>query len=147
LQRNIARLQRNNSGGFMTATTASTTIPAGSATGLPPELRKAQEAMYLPEVQEMLKKLAAYNLGIFMPHMHGEGAGRFEPLAQDMVQVEAGLRVSFRPAESVGDSSRYFPVGWMWRGEGSTAAMACLMKCVVHPGDTMHYSEHPNEPL
>ena len=31
---------------------------------LPEELRKAQEAIHLPEVQEMLKQLAAYNLGI-----------------------------------------------------------------------------------
>ena len=45
--------------------------------GLPQALRTAQEAIHLPEVQEMLRRLAEYRLGIFMPHMHDEHTGEF----------------------------------------------------------------------
>ncbi len=37
--------------------------------GFAQALRTAQEAIHLPEVQEMLRRLAEYKLGIFMPHI------------------------------------------------------------------------------
>jgi hypothetical protein len=46
------------------------TITEKQAATLPKELRTAQEAIQLPEVQEMMRKLSVYNLGVFMPHMH-----------------------------------------------------------------------------
>ena len=45
-------------------------VSQGSARGLPQALRTAQEAIHLPEVQEMLRRLSEYKLGIFMPHIH-----------------------------------------------------------------------------
>jgi hypothetical protein len=54
---------------------------------LPDALRNTQESIDLPEVQEMLRKLSKYNLGISMPHMHNEETGNFQPLPKELVQV------------------------------------------------------------
>lgn len=113
---------------------------------LPPELLKAQEAIYLPEVQEILRKLSNYNLGIFMPHMHDEQTGEFQPLPLEIVQVEDGLKVSFRPETEVEDGNRYFPTGWFWRKDAAVPSAMCVTRCVTRPPDTMHYGEHRQEP-
>ena len=42
-------------------------VSQASACGLPQALRIAQEAIHLPEVQEMLRRQSEYKLGIFMP--------------------------------------------------------------------------------
>jgi hypothetical protein len=118
------------------------TVARGDAAGLPPELQKAQEALRLPEVQDMLRKLSAYNLGVFMPHQHDEETGRFDVLPDDTVQVEMGLKVSFKPAKLCSDPARFVPVGWVWHDDGVHASAMCKMVCVTRPGDTMHYSEH-----
>lgn len=68
---------------------------------LPQALKAAQDAMHLSEVQEMLERLSKYKLGIFMPHMHDENTGGFQPLADDVMQVETGLQVSFKPTEEI----------------------------------------------
>jgi hypothetical protein len=69
-----------------------------AARGLPQALRTAQEATHLAEVQEMLRRLSEYKLGVCMPHMHDERTGGFQPLADEVTQVESDLAVSFRPA-------------------------------------------------
>ena len=71
------------------------------ACGLPQALRTAQEAIHLPEVQEMLRRLSEYKLGIFMPHMHDEHTGEFQPLPDDVMQVESGVEVSFQPTDEI----------------------------------------------
>jgi hypothetical protein len=106
---------------------------------LPQELRIAQEAIHLPEVQAMLQKLSAYNLGICMPHVHDDRTGEFLPRPQDIIQVETDLEVSFQPAHVVLDHPEtHLPVGWMWQDEQAQPMWA--MACVTHPNDTMHYS-------
>ena len=96
--------------------------------GLPRDLKIAQAAIQLPEVQEMLRRLSDYKLGIFMPHMHAEQTGEFEVLADDVVQVESGLEVSFRASEEVEQkSAQFMPVGWLWRGGRLTTSAACEM--------------------
>lgn len=88
--------------------------------GLPQALRTAQEAIHLPEVQEMLRRLSEYNLGIFMPHMHDERTGGFQPLAKEVTQVESSLAVTFRPAEEIArQANRFLPIGWFWRAGGA----------------------------
>ena len=77
-----------------------TNVSQGNASGLPQALRTAQEAIHLPEVQEMLRRLSEYRLGIFMPHMHDEETGEFQPLPDDVMQVESGLEVSL-PGQGV----------------------------------------------
>ena len=83
--------------------------------GLPPALRTAQAAMPPAEVQAMLRRLCAHGLGICMPHMHDENTGEFQPLPEQLVQVEAGLAVSFQPtAEVIKQAGRFLPVAWVW---------------------------------
>lgn len=95
---------------------------------LPDELRKAQEAINLPEVQEMLVALAKYNLGICMPHMHDEGTGGFEVLPNDMVQQESGLQVSFVRADDE-NLNQAVPVAWQWVEDGARAYARCIQRC------------------
>lgn len=110
------------------------TVSQNTAQGLPPGLRSAQAAVQLPEVQEMLRRLSGHGLGIFMPHMHDDQTGDFLPLPDDVMQVEAGLEVSFQSAaEITGQGDRFLPVAWLWRADAVTAAAACEM---VEPAST-----------
>ena len=72
-------------------------LTSASAGDLPQALRTAQAAIHFPEVQEMLLRLSEYQLGIFMPHVHNEQTGDFQPLPDELMQVESGLEVSFEP--------------------------------------------------
>jgi hypothetical protein len=126
-------------------TVTDTNVSLVSATGLPKELLTAQEAIHFPEVQEMLRKLSKYNLGIFMPHMHEDETGRFQSLPDGLVQVEDGLRVSFCKEEAIKDSNSYVPIGWVWRENASVSSARCVMRCIKRDGDTMHYSGHVKE--
>ena len=86
------------------------------------ELATAQRAIELPEVQEMARRLSAYGLGVFMPHMHDE-AGNMLPLPEGVVQVEGeDLRASFVSADQVTDTpeKRFLTVGWRWSAEMNT---------------------------
>ena len=91
-------------------------------------MQSAQAAICLPEVQDMLQRLSEYGLGIFMPHMHEEITGQFQPLSEGLIQVESGLKVSFASSEEVANQAgRYFPVRWYWRSGGSALVAACEM--------------------
>lgn len=108
----------------MTTATAS----QRNALGLPPALITAQAAMQSAEVQEMLRRLSAYGLGICMPHMHDEATGEFQPLPDEIMQVEAGLAVSFQPtAEIARQAGRFLPVAWVWRDGVSMPSAVCEM--------------------
>ena len=103
-------------------------VSRGSAQGLPQTFRAAQGAMDLPEVQEMLRKLSEHNLGIFMPHMHDDETGEFEPLPEELIQVESGLEVSFHTAEEVArQPGNFLAVGWVWRAGVPAPASVCKM--------------------
>lgn len=110
---------------------------------LPQALRAAQDAMHLPEVQEMLERLSKYKLGIFMPHMHDEKTGEFQPLADDVMQVESGLQVSFKPTEEIANQSdQFLPVAWFWRAGATSIAAACEMVWVQNPDETERRGKH-----
>jgi len=112
----------------MTVATVSRTNTSPSRYGLPPTLRTAQAAMQLPEVQDMLRKLSAFQLGIFMPHQHDDATGEFLPLAADVMQVESGLAVSFqRLDDTANQTASFLPVGWLWRAGAPTVAATCEM--------------------
>jgi len=118
-------------------------VSQGSPSGLPQALRTAQEAIHLPEVQEMLRKLSEYRLGIFMPHMHDEQTGEFQPLPDEVIQMESGLEVSFQAAEEIANQTdRFLPVGWFWRAGTSTPFAVCEMVWDERPGDTARYGKH-----
>jgi hypothetical protein len=112
-----------------------------NALGLPPTLRNAQAAMQLTEVQGMLRRLSEHGLGICMPHMHDEITGEFQPLSRELVQVEVGLEVSFRPAVEVDtQAGRLLPVAWVWRDSRSMPSAACEM---VQDQDATDHGESP----
>jgi len=108
-----------------------------NARGLPQDLRTAQEAIHLPEVQEMLRKLSEYKLGIFMPHMHNEQTGEFQSIPDEIMQVESGLKVSFQPTKD-----RFLPVGWFWRSGAAAPLSVCEMVAEERSGDTERYGKH-----
>lgn len=93
-------------------------VSQGSARGLPQALKTAQEAIHLPEVQAMLRRLSEYHLGTFMPHMHDEQMGKFRPLPDEVMQVESGLEVSFQPTHEIANQTDPFPP---WDGIGVPA--------------------------
>ena len=104
------------------------TVTRANTDSLPQALRTAQAAMHFPDVQEMLRKLSEYKLGIFMPHMHDEQTGDFQPLPDELVQVESGLEVSFQSsAKMAQQTDRFLPVGWVWRAGATTPVAACEM--------------------
>lgn len=114
-----------------------------SPLGLPQALRTAQEAIHFPEVQEMLRRLSEYKLGIFMPHMHDEKTGEFQPLPDEVTQVESGLAVSFQPTEEIANQTdRFLPVGWVWRAGASTPSSVCEMIWEEGQGDKKRYTKH-----
>ncbi len=118
-------------------------VTQGNVCGLPQALKTAQEAIHLPEVQEMLRRLSEYKLGIFMPHMHDEQTGEFRPLPDEIMQVESGLEVSFQAAEKIANQTdRFLPVGWFWRAGASTPMAVCEMVWDERPGDTERYGKH-----
>ena len=119
------------------------TVLSESACGLPGALRGAQEAIRLPEVKEMLRKLSKYKLGIFMPHIHDEETGEFQVLPHDVVQVETGLEVSFQSTEAIAhQAGRFLPVGWFWRAGASTPSAVCEMVEEEGQGDTGRSVKH-----
>ena len=76
----------------------------------------------------MLERLAKYKLGIFMPHMHDEKTGGFQQLADDVMQVESSLQVSFKSTEEIANQSdQFLPVAWLWRTGATSISAACEM--------------------
>lgn len=88
-----------------------------------PMVAKAVAAIETPEVQEMVKKLSEYGLGVFMPHLHTDKG--FEVLPDNMVQLEQDLKVSFvdKGSPLVKDAA---PVGWAWNSENAEVVAVCL---------------------
>ena len=118
-------------------------VSQGSAGGLPQTLGIAQAAINLPEVQEMLCKLSAYNLGIFMPHMHDEQTGGFQLLPDEVIQVESSLEVSFQPTEEIAkQGDRFLPVAWVWRAGASEPSAVCEMVWEGKSVDGECYGKH-----
>ena len=91
----------------------------------------------------MLRRLSEYKLGIFMPHMHDEQTAEFQPLPDEVTQVESGLEVSFQPtAEIVNQTDRFFPVGWLWRAGASMPVTACEMVWDEGQSDAVRQAKH-----
>lgn len=45
---------------------------ASSSESVHPDVRRAADSIHLPEVQELVKRLAEYGLAVALPHMHGD---------------------------------------------------------------------------
>lgn len=123
-------------------------VSQGSARGLPQALETAQQAIHLPEVQEMLRRLSDYKLGIFMPHKHDEQTGEFQPLPDEVTQVESGLEVSFQPTQEIANQAdRFLPVAWVWRAGASMPSAVCEMVQEERPRDRERYVKHKHKML
>lgn len=110
-------------------------VSPGRTLGMPPALRRAQAAMHLPEVQAMLQRLSEFDLGIFMLHRHDEQTGDFQPMPDDLMQVESGCKVSFQNTDEIANQAdRFLPVAWRWRAGAPTPAAACEMVVEEGPG-------------
>ncbi len=118
-------------------------VSRGNTRGLPSAIQTAQDAIHFPEVQQMLRRLSEYQLGIFMPHMHDEATGQFRPLPDQLMQVESGLKVSFHASEEIANQAdRFLPVGWFWRAGEVTPVAACEMVQGETPGEKGRYVKH-----
>lgn len=102
---------------------------------LPPRIRAAQAAIHDPQVQDMLRRLSQYDLGICLPHMHDTLTGDFAPLPTGVMQLESGLKVSFASSGDVATRAETFmPVGWAWRDGRSVPVAACEMVSAANTG-------------
>lgn len=90
--------------------------------------RIAQEAIHLPEVQAMIKRLADFNLAVSMPHMHAtddDGVERMVEMPAGTVQVERNLVNTFVPASVVEEEEGLLPVAWRYED----GIVACAQTC------------------
>ena len=93
-----------------------------------PEVLRAMDAVHLPEVQEMMQRLAAHGLAIAVPHMHDD-EGEFIPLPKGKVGLEADLTVTFTDIDDPAVASSTV-VMWRWDGEmkASSTCYGCYKK-------------------
>ena len=121
-------------------------VSQASAYGMPPALRRAQAAIHLPEVQAMLQRLSEYDLGIYMPHQHDDRTGAFQPLPDDVMQVESGCKVSFQSIEMIANQTdRYLAVAWRWRAGAPAPSSACEMVLGEGPAGTARAIKHKHK--
>lgn len=85
-----------------------------------PVVQAAMDAVNLPEVQEMIRKLSAYGLAVAAPHFHGND-GTFLPLPSDRIILERRLQMTF-PNSDDPSLEGSVPVMWRWNGELQTVA-------------------------
>lgn len=85
-------------------------------------LQASFNALNNPEVQDAMKLLGKYGLGVFMPHIHTTTG--MEPLPRGIVQLEQQLHVSFVPEDNPGITSAV-PVGWVWDQDSATVVSKC----------------------
>lgn len=98
---------------------------ASSSESVHPDVRRAADSIHLPEVQELVKRLAEYGLAVALPHMHGDD-GMLAPLPADQVAYEDGLRVSFlRKDDPILESA----VAVMWRWDSEAQSVVAASHC------------------
>ena len=90
-----------------------------------PDLQDSVRAVNTPEVQEILRQLGKFGLGVALPHMHtNEG---MVPLPEDMMASEDNLKVTFRKRDEKTNNNS-LPVMWR-RGEDISSVAYCGQEC------------------
>ena len=113
---------------------------------LPEELRNALSSVHLPEVQEMIRKLRKYNMGVVALHGHDDETGHFTAWPEGKMQVESDLKVTFEDTADVqARMEEFVPVGWVWEDNGTTAMSVCNTVCRKRGSDTQHYNFHESQ--
>ena len=92
-----------------------------------PDLQESVRAVNTAEVQELMRQLGRYGLGVALPHMHNEEG--MVPLPEDMVASEDNLKVTFRKRD---EPPKFDGVPVMWRrGEHIQSVAQCSQECGV----------------
>ena len=92
-----------------------------------PDLQHSVRAVNTPEVQEMLRQLGKFGLGVALPHMHTDEG--MVPLPEGMIASEDNLKVTFRKRDEM-TNSKALPVMWQ-RGEEISSVAYCNAECGV----------------
>jgi hypothetical protein len=88
---------------------------------LPESMQIAINAIETDEVQQIIKTLSEYNLGVTMPHMH-RVEGEFSELPVGVIALE---RQSDFVNESEIDCENTLPVTWRWKNGKVVVAGSC----------------------
>lgn len=92
----------------------------------------ASSVVSKPEVTSLIQELSKHGLAVCVPHMHREEDGAFQPLPDDTVQSEAGLKVSFVKRETLDEKD--IPVAWVWN-----KSLKVVQSCRVCHADGPHH--------
>jgi hypothetical protein len=93
--------------------------------------RMMRDAISHPEVEEAMKTLSKYGLGVWLPHMHSSDDGHLVSLPDDMVAIEVeGENPDKRTVTFV--KRNRFPledlkqtaVAWIWNSDKDAAVVA-----------------------
>jgi len=101
------------------------TVSEETIVRFPTELQGSVRAINTPEVQEIMRQLGKYGLGVSLPHMHTDKG--MAPLPEDMISSENNLVVSFRQVDDEANS-KALPVAWR-RGEDVKSIARCSDNC------------------
>lgn len=105
---------------------------AVSTESIHPDIKQGLDAINLPEVQELVRRLSDYGLAVALPHTHGD-KGNFLPLPKDQVAYESNLLMSFlRNDNPVLEFA--IPVMWRWNDGTKVVAQCALCDFYQHPG-------------
>ena len=100
------------------------------------EVANAIEAINLPEVQEIIKELAKYNLAVCVPHMH-KSEQSFSVLPAGIVQVENNCHVTWVEKDHLSTDEGAIPVAWRWesdeQGMAGVGSVAACNHCLGPP--------------
>lgn len=99
---------------------------------LAPEIATALASIELAEVQDMIRRLAKFNLAVYMPHMHLPEID-FAAQPNDVVQVEEDCRVGWVPRSELPEQTGSVPVAWRWVDDGVHASAKCIAICSPNP--------------
>ena len=105
---------------------------SASAGSIHPDIQRGLDAINLPEVQELVRRVSGYGLAVALPHAHGE-KGNFLPLPKDQVAYEANLHMSFLQNDNPKLKSA-IPVMWRWNDGAKAVGQCALCDFYAHPG-------------
>lgn len=88
----------------------------------------AQNIPDIPEVQDALKILSKYGMGMVFAHSHN-AQGEFTELPKGVAAYEEDLKVTFHDVSTLGLKEGFIPVGWRWNDEKNRVEI--MMKCRV----------------
>jgi hypothetical protein len=111
----------------MSMTTQVNLVPEDVIASFHPDLQASVRAVNTGEVQEILRQLGKYGLGVALPHMHTDEG--MVPLPEDMMSSEDNLKVTFRKRNQK-INSKALPVMWR-RGEDISCVANCSAECGV----------------